>query len=119
MHASQLAEADDPAVEPRVMHAVITTVTPAEMFVASLQRWQAIDALDYEGSWFQAYVVMTSDSHIRVHFVGWEVRWCENITLEDSKVRLRARRDDSRVGPLGEQTVKDVMKIHRCGGGGA
>jgi hypothetical protein len=100
------------------MQAVITTATPAEMFVASLQRWQAVDALDYEGSWFQAYVVMTSESHIRVHFVGWEVRWCENITIKDAKVRLRARREDSRVGPGGEQTVQDVMKIHRCGGGG-
>jgi len=100
------------------MDTASTALTPAELFVNSLQQWQEIDATDYEGSWFQAVVVLRTSSHVRVHFVGWERRWCENIPIEDAKGRLRERRDDTRVGQEGAQTVEDVMALYRCGGGG-
>jgi hypothetical protein len=82
-------------------------------FVMSLKQWQEIDATDYEGKWFQAVVVLRNEHHVRVHFSGWDKQWCENIPLEESYCRLRPRRQDTRVGPGGAQSVKAVMALHR------
>jgi hypothetical protein len=79
----------------------------------SLKQWQEIDATDYEGKWFQAVVVLRNEHHIRVHFLGWDKHWCENIPVQESYYRLRPRRQDTRVGPGGAQSVTGVMALHR------
>ena len=101
-----------------VMHAPANTVgrpsnSSEVAFVMSLKQWQEIDATDYEGKWFQAVVVLRNEHHIRVHFSGWDKHWCENIPVQESYCRLRPRRQDTRVGPGGAQSVKGVMALHR------
>jgi hypothetical protein len=88
---------------------------PDVAFVAHLKQWQEIDATDYEGKWFQAVVVLRNEHYIRVHFVGWETQWSENIPVQEAYCRLRPRRPDTKVGLEGAQTVKNVMKLYRCG----
>lgn len=101
-----------------VVHAPANTVgrpsnSSEVAFVMSLKQWQEIDATDYEGKWFQAVVVLRNEHHIRVHFLGWDKHWCENIPVQESYCRLRPRRQDTRVGPGGAQSVKGVMALHR------
>jgi hypothetical protein len=93
----------------------IVVQSPNAQFIMSLKLWQEVDSTDYEGNWFQAVVVVISDVYFRVHFVGWDVLWSENISIEESVFRLRARRQGSNVGPLGPQTIKQIKALHRCG----
>jgi hypothetical protein len=88
-------------------------LSPAFSFAMSLKQWQEIDATDYEGKWFQAVVILRNDHHIRVHFLGWEKIWCENIPIEESHSRIRDRRHDTKTGPGGPQTIKAVMALYR------
>jgi hypothetical protein len=88
---------------------------PESTFWASLQQWQEIDASDYEGKWFQAFVVARTDQYICVHFVGWEKLWCENIPIKEVHLRIRSRRQDSKTGPLGSQSIRAVKSLYRCG----
>ena len=100
---------------PATSHASIVHEPPAEVaFISSLKQWQEIDATDYEGKWFQAFVVWRNEHHIRVHFMGWQKQWCENISIIESYRRLRPRNADTKVGPGGPQTVKDIMALYRC-----
>ncbi len=84
-------------------------------FVTSLKLWQEIDASDYEGEWFQAVVVLRNDQYIRVHFVGWDKKFHENIAMEEVHCRIRSRRRDSKTGPGGPQTITEVKALFRCG----
>jgi hypothetical protein len=100
---------------PAISHASIVHEPTAEVaFISSLKQWNEIDASDYEGKWFQAFVVWRNEHHIRVHFVGWQKQWCENISIIESYARLRPRNADTKIGPGGPQTVKDIMSLYRC-----
>jgi hypothetical protein len=92
-----------------------SVLSPATSFAMSLKQWQEIDATDFEGIWFQAVVILRDDHHIRVHFVGWDKIWCENIPIEELHCRIRNRRHHSETGPGGPQTIKAVMALYRCG----
>ena len=91
-----------------------SSTSPDVAFVKSITQWQEIDATDYEGIWYQAVAVLRNDHYIRVHFVGWDKNWCENIPVEDAHCRLRARRADTKFGPRGAETVRQVMALFRC-----
>ncbi len=103
------------SLQTSVVASSMPQMQPSPAVESSLQHWQEIDACDYEGQWFQAVVVAINDHHIRVHFLGWEKIWCENIPIEDSHFRIRSRQHDSKTGPGPPQTIKCIMAMHRCG----
>ena len=108
LHNVAVASATMPPMDPEA-----NALSPAFSFAMSLKQWQEIDATDYEGKWFQAVVILCNDHHIRVHFLGWEKIWCENIPIEESHSRIRDRRHDTKTGPGGPQTIKAVMALYR------
>ena len=79
-------------------------------------RLEEIDARDSGGSWFKAFIFARSETCVHVHFSGWQMKWDEQIPVEDVPTRVRPREVSTAVGPLGPEDNRSVSAMYTVDG---
>jgi hypothetical protein len=58
--------------------------------IGEFHIWKWIDARDYKGKWYEAYIVDvdTELNAIRIHYHGWKAKFDENLRLVEDRERI-------------------------------
>jgi hypothetical protein len=86
------------------------------MYDKTEARLEEIDACDSNGSWYQAFIIVRTDSCVHVHFSGWAMNWDEQIPLQDVASRVRSRGVRTAFGPLGSEDNQAVSAMYTVDG---
>jgi hypothetical protein len=68
-----------------------------------------VDAQDKLCNWYQAFIISKCALSCTVHFIGWESKFDETISVRDMEHRIRARTSTAPIGKLGQEERPPVQ----------
>jgi hypothetical protein len=74
-----------------------------------LTETREIDAQDKLCNWYQAFLISQCALTCTVHFVGWESKFDETISVRDMEHRIRDRTSTTAIGKLGQEERPPVQ----------
>ena len=79
------------------------------------ESFEEVDAMNKQGKWFQAFVVHSTPSIKKIHFMGWQKSHDEDIPCDLWESRIRPRSTECDIGPRGKETPDAVKLVYGIG----